>query len=83
MFEIGRERVLWGSMGHTHKFGSSSGRKWDISKVFCFFFFFKVFCFYFFKFSMVLKQLCSLREIALIIIENNNQEKSLMTGAHK
>lgn len=74
VFEIGRERVLWGSMGYTHKFGSSSSRKWDITKVFCF---------YFFKFSMTLKQLCSLREITLIIIENNNQEKSLMTGAHK
>ena len=74
MFEIGRERVLWGSVGHTHKFGSSSSRKWDITKVFCF---------YFFKFSMFLKHLCSLREINLIIIENNSQEKSLMTGAHK
>lgn len=74
VFEIGRERVLRGSTGHIHKSGSSSSRKWDITKVFCF---------YFFKFSMVLKQLSSLREITLIIIENNNQEKGLMTGAHK
>ena len=38
MFEIGRERVLWGCMGHTNKSGSSSSMKWDITKVFFFFF---------------------------------------------
>lgn len=64
--------MFWGSMGHINKSGSSSSMKWDITKVF-----------FFFSFTIVLKQIRSLREITLIIIENNNQEKSLMTGAHK